>query len=929
MSATPVDIARRALADHLAALPAGELLARYARQRDPEAFAALVRQFGPLVLGVCRRVLGPSPDADDAFQAVFVALARRAGSFRDARALPAWLHRVAVRTARKTLARQGRTGPLPDAVPDDADSFADVVWKDVRHVLDEELDRLPERYRGPVVLCWLDGLTQDEAAGKLGLSLNTLKRRLDAGRELLRSRLARRGLAPVLAAAAVLGPTGLRADVPSTLGDAVSRAAALVNVANWAPRLVALVAVAAAAAGGLVVVAAGRAPPEVAPPPRLVQAGSRTEPVAATVPLPPGAVARFGGAQFRAPDRIYSSALSPDGKLLAIGGHPVRVYEAATWKPVRQLAAEGNDSSQGAENLVFSPDGRYLGGANTQFAYLWDVKNWKLIERIDGGKMWRWTQYCVFTPDGHFVLSDKDKLRFYDPATAREVKAIAGGRTVALSPDGRVFARMTNYDRIKDGEPTNLWFGDAASGQELFTLDGFARNRTRPVFAPDGRSFALVAPEGTEIVVWDTPKKSPRLTLRTNSPVSRYGYGDSDIGFTADGKTIFATVRTGEISRWDAGTGQELPRLRPGDGPPLRRLHTLPDGKTLLTTSIQGWVRVWDAATGQERPVPGRYWDAVLAVAPDGKTAAVGDRSGRVDLLDSATGKLVRTLREKGTPVRNMVFSADGDRLALGEAQHDGGVTVRDALVRVLRVSDGTEVWSCHKEDDVRELVPLGFAAGEGVNLVIAHYPKGAQVWDTGTGKELRRLACDNFHAAVSPDGKMLATDGYGEVVLLDLATGREAKRIEVDPDAKAKGKRVRGAALFAWAGDGRTLATTLPKDHVCILDPATGKERGRFAVYTGEVRDILKEVGWRSGGHSIRSLCLSPDGKRLAVSALNGEYVAVWDTETGQELARLNHEFQVDTLAFTPDGRSVISFGGTGLGYRWDVEKVIAARKK
>src|SRR5262245_33955592 len=106
MSATPAEIARRALNDHFATRPAAELLSRYATHRDPEAFAGLVHQFGPMVLGTCRRVLGPSADADDAFQAVFLALARQADSLRDPGSLPAWLHRVALRIARKTQARR-------------------------------------------------------------------------------------------------------------------------------------------------------------------------------------------------------------------------------------------------------------------------------------------------------------------------------------------------------------------------------------------------------------------------------------------------------------------------------------------------------------------------------------------------------------------------------------------------------------------------------------------------------------------------------------------------------------------------------------------------------------------------------------------------------------------------------------------------------
>src|SRR5262249_54385112 len=185
MTAPPAEIARRALAEHLADLPAAELLRRFVSTRDPDAFAGLVHQFGPLVLGTCRRVLGNAHDAEDAFQTVFVELARRAGSFRDAAALPAWLHRVSLRVARKTRRSLRLTPPGSPEPVNPADPLAEVAWKDVRRVLDEELDRLPERFRGPVVLCWLDGLTQDEAASRLGRSRKTPKRPPGAGGRVL------------------------------------------------------------------------------------------------------------------------------------------------------------------------------------------------------------------------------------------------------------------------------------------------------------------------------------------------------------------------------------------------------------------------------------------------------------------------------------------------------------------------------------------------------------------------------------------------------------------------------------------------------------------------------------------------------------------------------------------------------------------------
>src|SRR5262245_58581854 len=202
----------------LAALNEGrtdvDLLARYARQRDDEAFALIVRRHGPMVLGVCRRALGHTADADDAFQATFLALARNAAQVTDC--VPGWLYRVAVRASRKALRRYVSTPDLDEAV-DPSDPLATIEWREVRRLLDDELNQLPERWRSPLVLCYLEGLTRDEAARQLGWSLRTLHRRLDEGRARLRARLTRRGLAPALLASAVLSATELRANVPAPL----------------------------------------------------------------------------------------------------------------------------------------------------------------------------------------------------------------------------------------------------------------------------------------------------------------------------------------------------------------------------------------------------------------------------------------------------------------------------------------------------------------------------------------------------------------------------------------------------------------------------------------------------------------------------------------------------------------------------------------
>src|SRR5437764_941483 len=178
----------------LHAPPAGEpasdhaLLDRYAAAGDEEAFRTLLERHGPLVRGACRRALADADLADDVFQATFLVLARKAGSVRKRDAVGAWLYGVALRLARRVRERQAaeRRREERAAAERPAHDAVDHAARELSAVLDEELGRLPDRLRVPLVLCFLEGRTQDEAAHQLGWSLSTFRRRLGRGREVLR-----------------------------------------------------------------------------------------------------------------------------------------------------------------------------------------------------------------------------------------------------------------------------------------------------------------------------------------------------------------------------------------------------------------------------------------------------------------------------------------------------------------------------------------------------------------------------------------------------------------------------------------------------------------------------------------------------------------------------------------------------------------------
>jgi RNA polymerase sigma factor (sigma-70 family) len=200
-----------------------ELLERFVSARDQAAFELLLWRHGPMVLGVCRRVLRREQDAEDAFQATFLTFVRKAESIGKREALAGWLYRVAYRIAlaEKAGARKhAAAGPLPDDLAGTEPSD-DLVWRDLRDVLDEEVNRLPEKYRLPFVLCYLEGKTNEEAAHELGCPLGTIWSRLAWARDRLRDRLSRRDVtlsAGVLAAA--LADNAAPAAVPAALLDA-------------------------------------------------------------------------------------------------------------------------------------------------------------------------------------------------------------------------------------------------------------------------------------------------------------------------------------------------------------------------------------------------------------------------------------------------------------------------------------------------------------------------------------------------------------------------------------------------------------------------------------------------------------------------------------------------------------------------------------
>jgi RNA polymerase sigma factor (sigma-70 family) len=466
--------------------PDSTLLGRLASHRDPDAFEALVRRHGPLVWRVCRRILGREQDAEDTFQATFLALARRPQSIRKPESLASFLHGTAYRIARRVLDDQQRRRAVPpgDTAATARDPADEAAWRELGRLVEAEVHALPERLRLVLLLCYWEGLTNEEAARRLGWPSGTVKTRLAKARMLLHDRLARRGVAlPAGLTALLLAPGAGGAAVPSLRMPRAEAAALLtwkkVGLALLLAAGTVLVGVAAPAHRG----PAGAEEERNAGP----EQARRQPPAHADLqgdPLPRRALARLGTVRFRLGGLGYACAWSPDGKTLAAGSadHTLHLFDAATGEPIRRLRG----GQFHVTSLAYSPDGRSLasGGADNSLI-VWDPATGRVLRqfRAPEGPVWS----LAFTRDGKGLVSGGGTapLLLWDPATGKEERRFTGHkegvRSVVVSPDGRTIASA-------GGGEIRLW--ETATGRMIRRQTGQKGPIRALAFSPDGKRLA-------------------------------------------------------------------------------------------------------------------------------------------------------------------------------------------------------------------------------------------------------------------------------------------------------------------------------------------------------------------------------------------------------------------------------------------------------
>jgi RNA polymerase sigma factor (sigma-70 family) len=697
---------RQVLAQHGARQQSDrELLRHFAQRRDEQAFAELVRRHGPMVLAVCRRVLHDLHDAEDAFQAVFLILARKANARGWCESVANWLYLVAYRlAARLRKDRQRDRLEMPPIQAVSVDLLEAVSGRELCAAVDEELSRMPERLRAGIVLCCLQGATRDEAVRQLGWSLGTLKRRLEQGRASLRVRLRKRGFELPAALAGALVAEGVsNAAVPSALlqaaiTTATTGAAASASVVALAEtflsgvlfsrlRVAAVLLLAASLVGGLGL-AVGIQKSPVGPQQSAEKAQQKAEgqqPGADQYgdPLPPGAVARMGTIRLRHSGFPSAAVFTQDGKAVISAGVDgvINMWDAVTGKRLQQLSIKAPLGP-----LVMSPDGKTIAVGD------WRGEGIRLIDTASFQQVRFWKGHngrdisVDFAPDGRSLLSaattEDAEIILWNPDTGERLRAWqahkGGVRAPRFSPDGKTIA--------SSGSDNTLAVWDAATGRELWRQTMADNNPHGICFAPDGKTLFAGGSGENHVTVWEAA--TGKLVRRFEAAKG----GHLVLAITPDGKTLAATDSWGACRLWDVASGKPLRSLE-GCREQLIALAFSPDGKTLVATSRDESVHFWDVETGKERHVfPAHVYLLTSTVfTADGKGLFTCGFDGTVRHWDAETGRHLRQLAKADEFVMQLALSPDGTTLAAGTSANFNKMRLRDGahLVRLWDLKSG------------------------------------------------------------------------------------------------------------------------------------------------------------------------------------------------------------------------------------------------
>lgn len=891
------------------------------------AFAELVARYGPMVLGVCRRILTDVHDAEDAFQAVFLVLARKAKTIQPPGAVGGWLHGVAVRTAQKAkvaATRRRRREMIATAransdhkAESQVDRAADELHRgELRAVIDAELATLPEMQRAAVVLCDLHGRTRADAAAALNRPEGTVAAWLARGRKTLAARLARRGVVlPTAGLVAVATPVTVSAELTSSvvatfLGRSAN--AAVLALAEGVMRSLStsakLGAILVASSVLLIAVATAMAwqPHDQANPD--VEAVS--VPIAAPVPKPEPDVKAFLDHR----GFIYSVSYAPSGKtFVSVGNGTANVWDTERLKKLFSVDAEFAAFSGDGKSLFVLVKDEFRTLDATTGKSLATKPRQTLKSRTPGrtaGFFSTPSMWVEFDGSRHHFRSDLTE-KSSDLADQYELGILTGppafnyGRGGAFSPDGKLFAGLHRMLKVNNSEQgvLSLWHPD--TGKRVGTIHGDANHAIHAfVWSPNGSEIAVAYADSIRIHDTKTLKELRKFELTETTALA----------WSKDAK-VLAVARSAsvpheppdpmmlcsafkiDVTLIDATTGKQLRQIGAfPDNLPIVSLAFRPDGKQLVcgagfflgdapavnvpqpAKDAAGLRVIPIDAKPDEKPsewseksvleLPGRLGGSV-AYSADGKTLFVGGTSGHVEAYDVATRKKLWKYKG-GESFAALAVALDGKTLA---------ATFKDSEssgVQLLDSGTGKAGDKLEEENAAKEWPePLAVAWFPNVTLL------------DGRGSTVHKFIYGNTREYVTKtwvDGGKPSTIKSSIVAAGKKPADEYAVPIAVSPDGqhavvtgpidRDTGKHV----LWAWAA-GSGAGNKLLEGHKATVVSAAWSKDGKFIVSGDSDGEVIvwnaagltnfKVMSRIALGGRVAAVAISDDSKHIAAAVV------------------------------------------------------------
>ena len=891
------------------------LLQSYARQGDQDAFATLVTRHAMLVAGVCRRVLGNAQDIEDVFQATFLVLARKATVVNWRDSVANWLHGVAHRLALRTRADAIRRQNLQEAARARASS-ADPPRQtpELQSILDAELENLPEVERLPLILCYLEGRTRDEAARQCGWSLRTLERRLEQGRRQLRDRLVRRGvdLSVVLLAVALSDQARSAYDLltantlkflqaEKTAGVAAGSSAlrlaetalpvARASYLKLAPGLMLVLTVAGVGATAWLRGIADE--PAAVRPSDGESAGVDANQVPsenaglnqAPDPLPGGAV-RLGSERFRGTG-FGNIGYSADGKrLITAGRGGIQVLDATSGAKLLHLVSglRFNGQQFSEWSSAISADGKLAALADSTGARrgaLYDISTGRLVCELQTPAN-RTTRLATFSRDGALLAAMVSQVcvDLYDTKNGKLVRSVQWEEKYMPPSHSTIYWGEVGF--LADGKSMVVSIHHTGVIRVFDMATGTETRRL--VVSPNGMAGMALSPDGKTIVALPCVPHEKRVT-----------------GFREDSDE--------SIQILEAATGKQVGELLVPDVN-KRWLKIGPDNRTLFAgggANLGMWNLVTERKVG-EVPLPTpRSLSMTFALSPDGQTLACPEESV-ITQIDLRTGKPLVAFTGHISAISAIAVSSTGSKIATGG--YDGKVILWDRStgeqLRQFALQDGTATSLFIGPDAkvVYSLGPIGIQARAFTTIRAFDVPSGKEIWKIPeTARRNDGGLLDQAFAFALSKGQ-LAVLTPGAVSFLDASSGKETQKI---------GRvAVRGNSTD-W-NNGRLvggLSYTNEGDLLLAWNDFPAIWRSKL-VMGNMVSQGNEKTTWAKEGSETSSSptagAFSPDGKFLVLGG-SKPYLLIMSAETGKEIRRIPRtakEGLVNQIAFAPDSTTL-----------------------